>query len=134
MQLTDLPHLNVALNGASVILLTAGYAAIKTKRVQLHKTLMLSAVAMSAAFLTSYLIYHFGVQLTRPYTGNWRTLYLAILFSHIVLAMVNLPLVIATLYRALRSQFDRHRRIARITFPIWWYVSVTGVIVYFMLY
>jgi uncharacterized membrane protein YozB (DUF420 family) len=95
---------------------------------------MLSALGASAAFLTSYLIYHFGVQLTKPYTGSWRTIYLVILFSHIVLAIVNVPLVITTVNHALRGRFDRHRRIARVTFPVWWYVSVTGVVVYFMLY
>src|SRR5262249_37247614 len=98
-------------------------------------TCMLSAVVTSALFLTSYLIYHFHV-LSKPYPGQgWRkTLYLSILASHVVLAIVIVPLVIVTLTFALKQRFDRHKKIARITWPIWMYVSVTGVIVYLMLY
>ncbi len=134
MDVSQLPHLNAALNALSAGLLTAGYWAVRTRRLHLHKRLMISAMVVSAAFLTSYLFYHFGVELTRKYTGAYRTLYFIVLISHVIGAMVNLPMVIATAYRALTAQFDRHRRIARWTLPLWWYVSVTGVIVYVMLY
>jgi len=136
MTLTDLPHLNVLLNALSAVFLTCGYVAIRMRRVPVHRNLMIAAMICSGLFLISYLIYHFGVQLTKPYegTGDWRTFYLVVLFSHIVLAIVNLPLVIVTAVRAFKGRFEEHRRIARVTLPVWWYVSVTGVIVYVMLY
>jgi len=134
MQLVDLPHLNVALNALSAVLLTCGYVAIRCGRPILHRNLMIAAMAAAAAFLTSYLIYHFGVQLTKKYTGAWGWVYYPILLVHVIGAMVNLPMVIATATRAFRGQFERHKRIARVTLPLWWFVSVTGVIVYVMLY
>lgn len=135
MEVTDLPHLNAALNATSAVLLFAGYAAIRAKRPQLHKRLMLAAVAVSCAFLVSYLIYHFH-HLTKKFEGEGaiRTVYFAILLSHTVLAMSLVYFVPVTLRRALRGDLAGHRRIARWTFPIWLYVSLTGVAVYWMLY
>jgi uncharacterized membrane protein YozB (DUF420 family) len=134
MQLTDLPHLNVALNALSAVLLTCGFVAIKRGRIIVHRNFMIAAMATAAAFLASYLTYHFGVQLTKKYAGDWGWVYYPILLVHVVGAMVNLPMVIVTATRAFRGQFGRHMRIARVTLPLWWFVSVTGVIVYFMLY
>jgi len=134
MTLQDLPHLNVALNGLSAVLLTAGYIAIRARRIPLHKAIMIAAMITSAAFLASYLTYHFGVQLTKKYTGAWRTFYYTILLVHVLGAMINLPMVLVTAYHAFRAQFEKHRRIARWTLPLWWFVSVSGVVVYFMLY
>jgi len=130
-----LPHLNAALNGASALLLAIGYRAIRRKDVATHLRCMLSAFSVSIAFLASYLTYH-ALAGHRPYTGTGvlRSGYILILVSHIVLAALTLPLSVTTLWFALRGRFDKHRRIARWTFPIWMYVSVTGVIVYVMLY
>jgi putative membrane protein len=130
-----LPHLNVALNALSAVLLAWGWGAIRRKRQKLHARLMLGAFASSTLFLASYLTYHALKEHTvYPGRGLLRGAYLAVLFSHVVLAMVNLPLVLRTLYLAWRQRFDSHRRLARWTLPIWLYVSVTGVIVYVMLY
>jgi uncharacterized membrane protein YozB (DUF420 family) len=130
-----LPHLNAALNATCAVLLAYGYLQIRSGRRQAHQRVMVSALVCSAAFLTSYLIYHFQVGSVRfGGQGALRTLYFAILLSHTVLAVAVVPLVGFTVTRAVRGQFDRHRRIARITLPIWFYVSVTGVIVYLMLY
>jgi uncharacterized membrane protein YozB (DUF420 family) len=129
-----LPDLNAALNAAAFVLVSAGLIAIKRGAERLHQVLMLSAVAVSAAFLTSYLIYHYQVGSVRYQgTGAMRALYLAILVSHIVLAVVQVPLILATVVLAYRNR-ARHRRLAKITAPIWLYVSITGVIVYAMLY
>ena len=135
LQLTDLPTLNAALNGTAAVLLVCGYVCIRTKRVALHRAFMLAAFVMSILFLTSYLIYHFH-QPSTPYQGGgfMRYVYFAVLIPHIVLAIVVVPLALITLFRALKGQTERHRRIARITLPIWLYVSVTGVLVYLMLY
>jgi uncharacterized membrane protein YozB (DUF420 family) len=135
MQISDLPHLNVSLNALSAVLLTCGYIAIRRKHKTLHKRLMISAMISTAAFLASYLIYHFNIG-SKPYTGTgmMRTAYFSVLISHVILAALNLPMVIVTAYRALTGQFEKHKRIARITLPVWWYVSITGVIVYLMLY
>jgi uncharacterized membrane protein YozB (DUF420 family) len=132
---SDLPTLNAALNGASALLILAGYAAIRRRRVTLHRACMLAAVGTSVLFLVSYLVYHARV-LSVPYrgTGPVRALYFAILWSHAVLAAAVVPLVIVTVRRALRSRFEAHVRLARWTLPIWLYVSVTGVVVYLMLY
>jgi uncharacterized membrane protein YozB (DUF420 family) len=135
LSLSDLPLLNAILNSTSVVLLTLGYISIRKKKVSRHKALMISAVTVSLLFLTSYLIYHFNVGSVR-YTGVGasRTIYFSILTTHTILA-ATLPLLVSiTLVRALKSRFDRHRKIARITLPIWFYVSVTGVIIYLMLY
>jgi putative membrane protein len=135
VSISDLPHVNAALNMFAAILLVVGHQQIKRKRVAAHKTCMLSATGVSAAFLTSYLIYHYAVGSVRfAHSGALRAVYLAILGSHTILAATVPVLVAITLWRALKSDFPRHRRIARWTYPIWLYVSVTGVIVYLMLY
>ena len=135
MEIADLSTVNATLNGLSAVLLVAGYVLIRQQRVRQHRACMLGAFGTSALFLISYLFYHAKVG-SVPFTGEGavRTLYFAILVSHIVLAALVVPLVIVTLVRALQERFDRHRRIARWTLPIWLYVSVTGVVVYLMLY
>lgn len=133
--LSSLPALNAALNSASALLLAAGWLFIRSGNVAAHRRCMLAALATSTLFLTSYLIYHYHVG-SVPFTGqSWtRRLYFTILISHTSLAVTIVPLVLITLYRALRNRFERHKRIARWTLPLWLYVSVTGVIVYGMLY
>ena len=133
--LTLLPTLNATLNGLSALLLAGGFFFIRRKNVAAHRACMLSACATSALFLISYLVYHYHVG-SVPFAGQgWvRPVYFGILLSHTVLAAATLPLVLVTLARALRGRFERHARIARWTLPIWLYVSVTGVIVYVMLY
>jgi uncharacterized membrane protein YozB (DUF420 family) len=129
------PALNASLNAASAVALMAGYAAIRRRRIQLHKTCMLTATAVSVAFLVSYVLYHYGHGSTKfEGEGLIRTVYFTILVSHTILAVANVPLIMMTLWRAFRDERERHRRLARITLPIWLYVSVTGVIVYWMLY
>jgi putative membrane protein len=115
--------------------LVTGYRAIRRRDIDLHKRCMLAAVVTSGLFLASYLVYHYNAG-SRPFagTGPVRALYFLVLITHVVLAAVNLPMVIATLTRALRGQFVEHRAVARWTFPVWLYVSVTGVVVYLMLY
>jgi uncharacterized membrane protein YozB (DUF420 family) len=131
----DLPAVNATLNGVSGLLLIAGFIAIKKRRTGLHRGLMISALASSILFLTSYLYYHSQAGTTRFTGQGWvRPLYFTILTSHTILAMVIVPLVIATVYFALSERFPKHRRIARLTLPIWLYVSVTGILVYLMLY
>ena len=135
ISVTDLPTLNAALNATSALLLATGYVAIRKKRVAVHRACMLSAIGVSAVFLTSYLYYHYHVGTTRFTGEGWiRPAYFTILISHTILAASIVPLVIVTVYRALKQNFARHRRIARWTWPIWMYVSVTGVVVYLMLY
>lgn len=136
MELSDLPTLNAVLNGTSAILLTTGYFFIRRRKITAHKTCMVSASIVSILFLVSYVIYHQSVGFTR-FTGEGliRVVYFSILIPHTILAVIAVvPLAAITLYRALRGQFDRHRRIARWTLPIWLYVSVTGVLIYCMLY
>lgn len=129
------PALNAALNGTSAILLLSGYCFIRRRKVTAHRACMVAAFLTSTAFLISYLIYHARVG-SVPFQGQgWiRPVYFFILFTHIVLAASIVPLALVTLSRALREQFDRHKRIARWTLPIWLYVSVTGVVIYFLLY
>ena len=130
-----LPHLNAFLNGTSAVLLVSGFAFIKSRNVAAHRACQISALVVSLLFLASYLTYHYYHGATRfQGTGLARPIYFTILTSHTILAIVIVPLVITTLYRALREDFTRHRRIARITLPLWLYVSITGVIVYLMLY
>jgi putative membrane protein len=133
--LTTLPLLNAVLNGISAVLLGCGYTAICRRRIALHKACMLSACVTSTLFLISYVTYHAQVG-SRPFPGqgNIRFVYFAILISHTILAVVIVPLVLITLYRALQAQWQPHRRIARWTLPLWMYVSVTGVVIYLMLY
>lgn len=135
MHVSDLPELNATLNTACTILLLSGWVAIKLKKKATHIAFMILALLTSTAFLTSYLIYHYYAGHV-PFrgTGAIRTVYLTMLLTHVVLAVVNLPMVILTVIPALRSRFDRHKKIARWTFPIWLYVSVTGVLVYLMCY
>ena len=127
--------LNASLNGTSAILLACGYAAIRKGKMQIHKAFMIAAVAVSSAFLISYVVYHYRVGHVRFQGQGWiRPVYFAILLSHTFLAIVIVPLVIVTLRRAWLERFDKHRLIARWTLPMWFYVSVTGVIVYLLLY
>jgi len=129
------PALNASLNGASAILIVTGRSLIRRGNVRLHRACMLGAVVLSSAFLVCYLYYHAHVGSVHfPGQGWAKTLYFSILISHTLLAAAVPILVIITLTLALRQKFDRHRRIARWTYPIWLYVSVTGVIVYLMLY
>ena len=130
-----LPHVNALLNSTSAVLLLAGFSFIRKGRVNAHRNCQLAAVTTSALFLLSYLTYHYHHGSTRfPGQGIVRPIYFTILITHTILAAVIVPLILVTLYRAARLDFDRHRRIARWTLPLWLYVSVTGVIVYFMLY
>ena len=130
-----LPTLNAALNATSALLLVAGYSFIRRRRVAAHRACMLLALLASALFLTSYIVYHARVG-SIPYRGTgWlRPAYFTILISHTVLAVAIVPLVAITVTRALRTDFARHAAIARVTLPIWIYVSITGVVVYLMLY
>lgn len=130
-----LPTLNACLNGLSAVLLTRGYLHIRAGRHAAHRRWMLAAFASSTVFLCCYLFYHALVG-SVGFTGQgWiRPVYYTILISHSILAAVVVPLVLVTLFRAWRERFDRHRRIARWTLPLWMYVSVTGVVVYLMLY
>jgi len=131
----SLAPLNAILNSAAAILLLAGFYFIKRRRIRAHRACMIAAICISAAFLTSYLIFHYEVG-DILFTGHgWiRPVYFLILIPHIILAGLIVPLVLITLYFALRARFMSHRRIARWTWPLWIYVSVTGVIVYLMLY
>lgn len=135
MEVTDLPAVNATLNGISAILLMAGYWFIRRGEREKHKRCMLGALATSTLFLACYLIYHWNVG-SRPFPGQGvaRAAYLTILLSHVILAVTILPLALVTTLRGLRSQFDRHVKVARWTFPIWLYVSITGVVIYVMLY
>lgn len=135
MSFSDLPTLNAALNATSTVLLVTAWFLIKARRIEAHRRVMLAAFGTSALFLISYVIYHAQIG-SKPFpgTGLIRTIYFAILIPHVILAAAVLPLAILTLRRGLRRDDTRHRRIARITLPIWLFVSVTGVIVYVMLY
>lgn len=132
---TDLPALNASLNATSAVFLSIGWLLIRRRKIEAHRLCMLSAFVMSALFLISYVVYHANVG-SVPYRGQGaiRMVYFAILITHVILAAAILPLAIVTLSRALSRRFDRHRRIARWTLPIWLYVSVTGVVIYVMLY
>ena len=130
-----LPHVNAFLNGASAVLLFTGYTFIRARNVIAHRACQIAALIVSSLFLASYLFYHYHHGTTRFLgVGFVRPLYFTILTSHTILAVVIVPLIFLTFYRALRGDFIRHRRIARVTLPLWLYVSVTGVIVYLMLY
>jgi len=129
------PALNATLNGTTAVLIATGRALIRRGRVAAHRAFMIAAVVCSSAFLASYLWYHAHVgSVSFQGQGVARPMYFAILISHTLLAVVVVPLVIVTLARGLRARFDRHRAIARWTYPIWLYVSVTGVVIYLMLY
>lgn len=134
-ELSAFPGINATLNATTAVLLLAAYASIRARRIERHRNLMIAATLTSAVFLGSYLYYHFHAGTTRfPGTGGWRTLYFAVLLSHTVLAASVPFLAIITLARGLRRLHPAHEKLARWTLPIWLYVSVTGVAVYWMLY
>ena len=133
----SLPTVNALLNSTATILLTVGFLCIKTKREKAHRVCMLSAFAVSAVFLFFYVLHKYLVQgVHTPFAGEglWRGVYYVMLFSHIVLAMFIVPLVLITLTLAIKGKREKHRAWARWTFPIWYYVSITGVLVYCFLY
>ncbi len=137
ISVSDLPGVNATLNATSTVLLTLGYYFVRRRQLTAHKRCMLGAFVTSALFLASYLVYHFQVlpgSVRFAGTGWLRSLYYAILLTHIILAAAILPLALVTLSRALKERFDKHRQIARWTLPLWLYVSVTGVVIYWMLY
>ena len=135
ISISDLPALNATLNGIAGLFLLAGFYFIRTRQIERHRRAMLGAFAMSTLFLISYVIYHANVG-SRPFTGQGpiRVVYFTILITHIVLAAAIVPMALVTLRRGWIRDDARHRRIARVTWPIWMYVSVTGVIIYLMLY
>jgi putative membrane protein len=127
--------LDASLNGLSGILLAGGYAAIRARKIQVHKRFMISAFVVSCVFLVSYLIYHYRVGHVAFQGQGWvRPFYFVLLISHTILAIVIVPMILVTLRRAWLQKFDKHKVIARWTWPLWFYVSVTGVIVYLMVY
>jgi len=135
MTYSDLPALNAGLNAISAVFLATGYRYIRRKRMAAHRACMLAAFVFSTLFLASYVVYHARVGSVGFQHHGWiRPVYFTILITHVTLAAVSLPLALITLSRALREKFDRHRKIARWTLPLWLYVSVTGVVVYLMLY
>lgn len=135
MGIRDLPALNAALNSIATVLLLWGFALIRRRNFEAHKKVMLAAFTTSILFLISYLTYHYNVGSVKFLkTGPIRTVYFTILLTHTVLAVAVAPMAAITLYRAWTNQLQRHRKLARITLPIWLYVSVTGVVVYWMLY
>ena len=136
MTAESLPAINAGLNGLSTALLIAAYVFIRRRNIRAHATCMISATAVSTLFLVGYLAHKFisGDKTSGLEPGLLRTVYFAILIPHIILAMVMLPMILLTLWRAYRRQWDRHKRIARPTYWIWLYVSVTGVVIYWMLY
>jgi putative membrane protein len=132
-----LPHVNASLNGLAAVLLVAGYILIKQGKETAHKWTMMGCFGVSALFLICYLTYHIGIGGSKEFprdAGTVRTVYLWILATHAILAVAVPPLALVTIYYGWRDQRARHRRVARWTFPIWLYVSVTGVVVYWMLY
>jgi uncharacterized membrane protein YozB (DUF420 family) len=135
MTVSDLPALNATLNAISFVLLVTGYVFIRRKQWRKHRACMIAALIASGLFLTSYVIYHAQVG-SVPFqkTGWIRTVYFAVLIPHVILAALMVPPVIVTVSRGLSAKYDKHRRIARLTLPVWLYVSITGVIVYWMLY
>lgn len=136
MTLSDLPAVNASLNALSTVFLTLGYIFIKQKKQNAHRNSMIAAFITSAIFLACYLTYHFNVKAVTKFQGQGiaRPIYFFILITHIILAVIIVPLVLMSLSRALKQRFDAHKRIARWTWPLWMYVSVTGVLVYLMLY
>lgn len=135
MSVTDLPTLNAVLNSVATVLLLAGYRNIRRRNIAAHRTCMIAAFVVSALFLVSYLTYHAHVGSVPFQRQGWiRPVYFTILITHITLAATILPLALVTIYRAWKGRFEQHRRIARWTLPLWLYVSVTGVVIYLMLY
>ena len=135
MKVGDLPTLNACLNLLSAVLLTFGYVNIKKRRKQIHKRFMIAALVSSALFLTSYLIYHYQVgSVPYPYHDWTRPIYFVVLIPHVILAAVMTPFIVILVWRALREDFVRHKRLAHWVWPVWMFVSVSGVVVYAMLY
>lgn len=135
MSISDLPAVNASLNFLASILLTAGYVQIKRKRVEAHRACMIAAFVTSTIFLVFYLIYHANVGHTSFDKTHWfRPYYLLLLLTHVVLAAAIVPMILMTFYRAFKGQEEKHRKIARWTWPLWMYVSVTGVVIYLLLY
>ena len=134
LDVSGLPKVNAAINSVVTVLLLVGFYFIKQRNFEAHKKAMLAAFGGSAAFLVTYVVYHWFKAGPAQYVGDYRGLYLFILISHIVLAVVILPMALVTLYRGWNDQRGQHRAIARITLPLWLYVSVTGVVIYAMLY
>ena len=135
LKLHDLPTLNAILNSISAVLIVIGYFLIRARRIEAHRKTMLAAFTTSTLFLVSYLVYHAQVGSVHfQGTGAIRTVYFTILITHTILAAVVAPMVVVTLFRGLKGRFEKHRKLARITLPVWLYVSVTGVVVYAMLY
>ena len=133
--ITDLATVNAVLNATAAVLIGTGFYFIKAKNIQAHKVCMIAAMVVSALFLTSYLVYHYNVGSVPFKKQGWiRGIYFPLLFTHTVLAVVVLPMVLRTVFLALKGRFRNHVRIARWTFPVWMYVSITGVVVYLMLY
>jgi len=135
MTVYDLPAINASLNAIATVLLGSGYVAIRRGNKELHKKLMISALAVSAAFLACYLVYHYHAG-SKPFPDlGWiKTVYLLILVPHIILAAIMVPMILKTFWHAFRGEWESHKKIARWTFPIWMYVSLTGVVIYLMLY
>jgi uncharacterized membrane protein YozB (DUF420 family) len=135
VNVSDLPTLNAALNATSGVLLFSGWLLVRRGRIEAHRRCMLGAFTASCLFLVSYVVYHAQAG-SRPFSGDGaiRAVYFAILITHVLLAAAIVPLALVTLARALRGDYARHRRIARWTYPVWMYVSVTGVVIYLMLY
>ena len=134
LDVSILPLVNATINSITTILLLYGYYLIINRKIDAHKNVMLTCFGTSTLFLVSYVVYHWFKSGPKKYEGDFETIYYIILFSHIVLAAIIIPLALFTLYRGWNNQLKRHRNIAKITFPIWLYVSITGVIIYLMLY
>ncbi len=136
MSISDLPAVNASLNGLSTVFLTLGYVFIRRQRRDAHRNCMIAAFLTSTIFLASYLTYHFTVTAVTKFQGQGfvRYLYFVILITHIILAVVIVPMILTTLYRASKQRWEAHRKIARWTWPLWMYVSITGVLIYMMLY
>ena len=134
LDVSGLPFINAAINGITTFLLVLGYVLIRQKKLKLHKNVMLTAFGTSSAFLISYVIYHWFKSGPKLYAGDWAGLYYFILISHIILATVIIPLALITLYRGWTDNIRKHQTIAKITLPVWLYVSVTGGVIYSMLY
>tara|TARA_Y100000782_G_C10151192_1_gene251622 strand:- start:269 stop:787 length:519 start_codon:yes stop_codon:yes gene_type:complete len=134
IDVSSLPLANALLNLTTTILLIIGYVLIRLKKREMHRAVMLTAFFSSALFLVSYVIYHWFKSGPKAYTGDWVSVYYPVLISHIILAAAILPLAMVTLYRGWVVQIQQHKKIAKITYPIWMYVSITGIIIYLMLY
>ncbi len=134
LDVSGLPLVNATFNGITTILLLSGYILIRQKKRQQHKNVMLSAFGTSGAFLVSYIIYHWFKAGPKQYIGEFSEIYIFILITHIILAAVIIPMALVTLYRGWTDNIGKHRKIAKITLPLWLYVSVTGVLIYWMLY